>query len=323
MGNPYITPQTAVILCAVTYVTDPQTTIGEYLPGWKIVWNGIETEDGNYAFIATDADNSVYALAIRGSLPPKEIFTSWDAFANWVLEDLDVITQDAWPYATTANPLIANGTNTAFNNVANMQDSFGSAYTAGNYLSSYAVANNIPVIIAGHSLGGNIANVFSSYFVTAIAAVNNFTETYLYTFAAPAAGNSDFATDLDNKLVTAWHYENDNDIIPKFPVFLTMIIAAALYIPAPSSGGITVTYKGVTISLREAFIGLAILLEPYGYQQQADNYTVFPNNIDEQYTANTIGDYFYQVGYQHGLDNYAAYLGITLPLDAVEKSRLV
>ena len=317
-----ISPQTAVLLCAVTYVSDPVNTISQYLPGWQIVWNGIQTEDGNYAFIATNDSYDVYALAVRGSLPPADIFSNWDAFANWVLEDLDVITQVTWPYAATPNPLIANGTNTAFNNLMNMQDSFGSGTTAEYYLRDNAVANNIPVIITGHSLGGNIANVFTSYFITDIADSYGFTGTYLYTFAAPAAGNADYANDLDNKLANAWHYENVNDIIPKFPTFFGVASVGLLYIPSPAASEISVTYKGVEITLREGFIALAAVLELYGYQQQERNYAVFFNELDSQYSSNTLDDFFMQVAYQHGLDNYARYVGVTLPAEAVEKSRL-
>jgi len=64
--------------------------------------------------------------------------------------------------------------------------------------------------------------VFASYFVTAMAKPHNFQHTYLYTFAAPGAGNADYANNLDSKLANAWHYENANDIIPKFPHFLAL-----------------------------------------------------------------------------------------------------
>ncbi|HWB23986.1 MAG TPA: lipase family protein [Chitinophagaceae bacterium] len=321
MANPSITPQNAVLLAAVAYLSTPVQEIGQYLPGWKIVWNGIETTDGNYAFIATDATNSVYAFAVRGSLPPFDIFKNWDAFANWVIEDLDVITRVSWSYSANSGALIANGTNTAFNNIQAMVDSFGSGQSAASYLHYNAVANNIPVMIAGHSLGGNIANIFSSYFVTAIAAHHNFTQTYLYTFAAPAAGNEAYATDLDTKLPNAWHYDNDNDIIPKFPVFDRVLLVAFLYIPSPAASQISVMYKNITITLREGFIALAAVLEFYGYRQQANNYIIFPNGLSSQYMANTFSDYIGQVGYQHGLGNYASYLGVVLPLEAVIKSR--
>jgi len=100
------------------------------------------------------------------------------------------------------------------------------------------------------------------------------------------------------------------------------VLVALLFAPSPSAAQITITYKGATISLREGFIGIAAILELYHYQQQSHNYTVFPNGLSSQFISNTLTDYFGQVGYQHGLDNYANYLGVVLPLEAVVKSRL-
>lgn len=306
------TAKTAVQLCAVTYSQDPVNDIGTYLKGWSIVWNGTETTDGNYAFIALDPTGEYYALAIKGSLPPFDI--SWDAFANWILEDLDVVTRVAWPYAATSGALIASGTNRAFNNMLAMQDTLGSNESIFDYLQNNAVKGNKQVIITGHSLGGNAANVYASYFISALAKANiQFSNTSLFTFAAPAAGNGAFATDLDTKLPDAWHFENAEDIVPKFPAAVSAIKVAYLYNPGPSASAITVTYKGHTVSLKEGVLLLTGALFLYDYQQQADNYSIFSNPLDSSYAANTIGDWFDQAGAQHAVINYANYLGATLP----------
>ncbi|GAA3954939.1 hypothetical protein GO495_28420 [Chitinophaga oryziterrae] len=318
--------QTAVMLSAVTYSTDPQQDIDTLLPGWSIVWDGIQTSDGNYAFIATDPSEEYYALAVRGSLPPFDVFDNWDAFANWVLEDLDVITQVSWPYLASGNgsALISQGAYTSFDNVLNMQDQLGSGQLIFDYLKNNAVIPGKQIIITGHSLGGNIANVYASYFVTSIAQENYTSDNIsLFTFAAPAAGNSDFATDLDNKISTAWHYENANDIVPKFPASFSVLLTAFLFDPAPSASEITVNYQGYTISLREAFILLSGVFYFYGYQQPSLNYTVFPNALDENYQSNTLEDWFDQAGAQHALSNYAGYLGVTLGSQLAKQSSIV
>lgn len=319
-SNPPAGAQNAVLLSFVTYSANPVNDIISYLPGWKIVWNGIQTSDGNYAFIAVDPTEEIYALAIRGSLPPQDIFKNWDSFANWILEDLDVITQVSWAYATTAKPLISSGANTSFTNLLNMQDALGSGLSVTNYLVSNVIKPGKQLIITGHSLGGNIANVFTSYFITTITqssySANNVA---LFTFAAPAAGNGDFATDLDSKLPTAWHYQNANDIVPNFPVSDTILLTGFLYIPSPAASAITVTYKGHTVSLREAFILLAGVFLFYGYQQQANNYTIFNTDLYTEYEENTAEDWFAQEGAQHAVSNYAAYLGVMLPILSVEQ----
>jgi len=327
-NSPLDTQQTAVLLAALTYSSDPQTDIATYLPGWSIVWNGTQSYDGNYAFIALDPAATTYALAIRGSLPPFDVFNNWNAFANWVLEDLDVVTRVSWPYAATSNPLISNGANTAFTNMQQMVDQLGSGLSIYEYLKANAVQpdNGKQVLITGHSLGGNIANVYASYFVTALAgdgypAFND--STSLVTFAAPAPGNADFATDLDAKITNAWHYENDQDIVPKFPHYSTVLLVGFMYIGGPSAKEITTTLDGVTVSLRDAFMTLAGILLAYGYQQQGRNYTVFSNPIDSAFTQNTLTDFFSQAGAQHEVVNYANNLNVVLPLPLVAESRMV
>lgn len=309
--------QIAVLLCGLSY-NDPQTNIDTYLPGWSIVWDGVVTSDGNYAFIAANSDYSIYALAIRGSLPPFDVVKDWDAFANWVLEDMDVITTVDWTYISpsTSNAKITAGANRAFSQVNSMQDTMNlSGPGIFDYLQTNAVANNKQVIITGHSLGGNIANVFASYFISSLIGTTPSIAdiTTLVTFAAPAAGNGAFATDLDGKLSNAWHYANDNDIVPKFPVDSSVLEIGLMYIGGPSSGSITVTYKGKTLSLREAFILLAGAFLIYGYAQQSLNYKPFYVATDSQYTQNTFEDFFQQAGYQHEVMHYASTLGITLP----------
>lgn len=330
-GNPATlsNQQIAVLLCGLSY-GNPQADIDSYLPGWNVVWDGTVTSDGNYAFIATNPDSSIYALAIRGSLPPFDVVKDWDAFANWVLEDMDVITTVDWAYVSpsTTNAKITAGANLAFNQVKGMKNTNDpNGPGIFDYLQANAVANGKQVIITGHSLGGNAANVSASYFISSlISSTPTIADlTSLVTFAAPAAGNSAYAADLDNKLSNAWHYANDNDIVPKFPVDLSVLEIALMYVGGPSSGSITVTYKGKTLSLREAFIMLAGAFWIYGYAQQNLNYESFTAGIDSQYTQNTFEDFFQQAGYQHEVMHYASNLGITLPSIStlVEQAKLV
>ena len=306
-------PQTGVILANLAYSNQLATDLQTALPNWTLEWQGTVTADGNTAFIASDPSGEYYALAFRGSLPPFDVLKDWNAFANWILEDMDVITEQPWPYVSAGNTAnISSGANTAFNNVLAMTNeiSGGSTDSILTYLQTNAVNNQKNVIIAGHSLGGNIANVYASYFASSNAGFNNI---YLYTYAAPAPGDSGFAQDLDNKITNAWHYENLNDIVPKFPVTISIILGAVfLYSPAPYSGDITTTYKGLTVSLRDGILLLAGALSLYGYTQQALNYQTFPNPLDLTYETNTMEDWFEQAGAQHALPNYATYLGVTL-----------
>lgn len=304
----------AVLLSYVTYDPDPVKDITTYLPGWEVVWSGIETYDGNYAFIAQQTGTNTYALAIRGSLPPQDIFKKWDAFANWVIQDMDVVVTASWPYANNPDAIIAQGTANAFSNIQGMQDALGSGLTITEYLGKYVVAPGHQLIITGHSLGGNIANVYASFFVSNFANTGySVSNVSLFTFAAPAAGNAAYANDLDAKLPNAWHYHNFNDIVPCFPVSLMVGTVAYHYIPQPDAGAISFTLDGKTVTLREAFLILAGTFYLYGYQQQSNNYFIFNTQLDPDYTSNTVTDFFQQVGSQHHLQHYATFLGVTIP----------
>ena len=312
-GDQLANAQVAVQLCALASAADPVNEIDNLLPGWEIVWNGKQTIDCNYAFVAKNADGN-YALAIRGSVPPFGNFNDWDVFANWVLEDLDVVTMSQWSFASTPKPLISTGASIAFTNLLFMTDTLGSNQFVTDFLLANAVGNGKQLMITGHSLGGNIASVFASYYVEILKKKGQSTSNVsLFTFAAPAAGNADFATDLDAKLPTAWHYENLNDLVPKFPVFAGLVVTSLMYIPQPTASDIYLSYKDQKMSLREAFLLLAGALLQQGYQQPSNNYTLFNTDLYSKYEDNTVEAWFDQAGAQHQIINYAKYLGVKLP----------
>lgn len=308
---------TAVWLCFVTYSTNPVNEIGQYLPGWQIVWNGVQTFDGNYAFIASDATGENFALTIRGSLPPKDIFSNWDVFANWILEDLNVVTQSKWPYTspTVSDAVVSSGAYLAFTNMECMKDSLGSGLSILQFLQQHVINAGKKLLITGHSLGGNMANVYASYLVQQISVTGYVaSKLSLFTFAAPASGNSSFVQDLDDKLPNAWHYQNANDIIPNCPVAARIILTGLLYTPQPAAYKISVTFKGLTVTLQEAFLMLGGIFLLYDYQQENNHYVIFGTDLYPEYEDNTPEDWFAQAGAQHALSNYAGFLGIDLPV---------
>lgn len=312
-GNEFA--KTAVQLCSMTLSANPVKDIENLMPDWKIVWNGIETAVANYAFIAVDKPGENYVLAIRGSVPDDGTFSDWDVFANWVLEDLGVGTQASWLYASTPQARISTGAFLGFMSMLDMKDSLGSGLSITDYLLANITGKGKKLTITGHSLGGNIANVYSSFYVQLLMQQGRPTDNIsLYTFAAPAAGNADFATDLDAKLPAAWHYHNINDIVPNFPVFDRLVFTSLMYLPQPLAAEITVNYNGSTVTLREAFLMLAGAFQQLGYQQPTNNYTFFSTDLDTDFESNTVGDWFGQAGIQHQLFNYANYLGVKLPV---------
>jgi triacylglycerol lipase len=311
-GSTQTDAQNAILLCSYSELTNPGALSG-YMKGWEIVWKGTESKDGNYAFIATDAPRENYVMTIAGSLMGN-LLTDWDAFANWVLEDFNVFFRKKWSYATTPNAHISAGADLGFTNVLNMQDSRQPGLTITDYLVTNAIKKGKKVIITGHSLGGNIANVFASYFISYLNTGKLSTSNVsLYTFAAPAPGNADFATDLDAKLPNAWHYQSALDIIPHFPVAANIFDVGDMYQPNPAASAIKITYQGKTMTLREGILVLGGILLPYNYTQQANNYTIFNTaKLNSNFKANTMGDWLKQLGSQHAPSNYADYLRSTL-----------
>jgi len=323
-GDQQTAAKNAVKLCAVANAvnaTNPitDTNFNNLLPGWKIAWDGQQTAFANYAFIATDPAEEIYVLAIRGSLVDKNLI-DWDDFANWILEDFNVAKQVSWQFATTANAKISNGANIGFNNLLNMRDLGNPLLSVTDYLINNAVKKGKQVIITGHSLGGNIANVFASYFITTLTQTNLPSgNVSLYTFAAPAPGNGDFAKDLDAKLPTAWHYQSLNDAIPNFPVASDIRQLVKWYSPAPAAAAISFTNKeGKIIQLVDAIntladlLSLTELLSMSAYKQQANNYTTFQTDLYAKAQGNTLAGWLAQAAYQHQLFNYAGYLSVSL-----------
>ncbi|MBV8255271.1 MAG: hypothetical protein JO154_21910 [Chitinophaga sp.] len=306
----------AVQLCNVAIDTNPVKNIGTLMPGWKIVWNGGQVTDPNYAFVAIDVTGQKYALAIRGSVVPSDVFNQWDVFVDWVLEDLDVALA-YWPFASTAMPCISAGAYVAFTSLLLMQDTMGSGQSLADFLITHTAKQGKELIITGHSLGGNMANVYASYYAETLKRkglpLNNIS---LFTFAAPAPGNSDFAKDLDAKLPTAYHYQNLNDVVPYFPVAEGLAATGNLYNPHPAASAIKVTFNHKQITLQSAFQLLGELFLLAGYQQPKKNYITFTAKLFPELEKDNIQDWLGQAGFQHQLFNYANYLGVTLPAHA-------
>lgn len=335
-GNPMTDAQladatNAVNLCDAANKVSATDSIADIskLKNWTIVWNGQQTTDANYAYIALDPTQQIYVLAIRGSLVDLSNLLNWSDFANWILEDFSVVKQISWPYASTPNAKISKGAYLGFKNLMSMWNSLESILSVTDYLVNNAIKQGKRVIITGHSLGGNIANVYTSYFMTILKQVNLPSGTpppnvSLYTFAAPAPGNGDFAKDLDTKLPTAWHFQSDKDVIPNFPVPSAIQNLATWYSPdMPDATLINVIdLNGKPVFLNQAINDLAALLiltdilNWSNYKQQANNYTTFSTaKLLSQFQDNNLKFWFMQVLMQHQLYNYAGYLAYLASLE--------
>ena len=300
--------KTACLLSQIAYSKTVAEDLDQHLPGWKVVWDG-QPRGGNYTFIATNGTG--YAISIRGSL----LEFSWDAFQNWVYQDLNVTSLRDWPHTNDSSKArIAQGAWDGWQNLCNMTDK-----NTGISMLAFLESNTIietPILVVGHSLGGNLATVYASYLWQHFR--NNKKENNninVITFAAPAAGNYYFAIDFNKKFPNSLRFENKNDLVPKFPTSLGVSSLGDLYDSLPSASAVVVGYKSSTVPLSRAFtmIGFALnvleITAGGNYTQPCGEGKKFIFPLSGKNANNTIESWLSEAGYQHGMEQYARQLG--------------
>ncbi|MBI5371549.1 MAG: hypothetical protein HZA79_05925 [Sphingobacteriales bacterium] len=302
-----LTEDTACLLSQVAYCPDIPGALGRYMPGWQLLWEAAEL-NGNHAFVA--GNGREYALAIRGSL----LNFSWAAFQNWIYQDLHVAAQEKWPYtadSTTAS--VSEGAYTGWENLCNMQDKKTGQHLLP--LLDSLVAAGVPLLITGHSLGGNLATIYGSYLWKALKEKgrNNF-RVNVISFAAPAAGNAAFAEDFNKKFPASIRVENRYDIVPKFPTAPGIRSLGELYSDSLPAGEIEVGYKNLRIPLPKLFTllntGLTVLEFTSGlspYEQTNGNGTQINLPLSGKNSGREVLNWLDEAGYQHSIERYAGY----------------
>lgn len=311
---------TACVFSQIAYCPDPQQQLDKHLPEWKVIWNATAL-NGNHAFIATD--NEKYVIAIRGSL----IEFSWDAFENWIYQDLNIGSQEKWEYSNTSGAKISTGSYRGFQNLIKLKDKTSEKNILGFLQENIKDKNSI--IITGHSLGGNLATVLASYLSFKLKETNHTNEITVITFAAPAAGNTTFAKDFNAKFPQSVRIENEGDIVPKFPCASAVASLGKLYSTStststltltsssapPSASEITVGYKNVNTSLSNVFKGVSTIIAGLqlangfsNFTQTNEGGTIIKVKLSGKNNSNDVASWFAEAGYQHGIAQYAAAL---------------
>lgn len=302
------TPAMACTLSEITYCPTPEDSIARYLPDWKIIWSPPSVR-GNYAFIATDGNN--YAVAVRGSL----LSFTWDAFNNWIYQDMNVATQENWPYTDTAvKAKISSGAYSGWQNMMALKDTI--AHKTMRQVLDSVITPTTPLYFTGHSLGGNLATVFASWFYNDLKKMNHTAGPMnVITFAAPAAGNTAFATDFNRKFPAALRYENKNDMVPKFPLADEVGNLGRLFDKGPSAGDIMVGYKSATVSLSTVFTTMQYAIKGLeiftisAYRQPCGGGTQLDVPLSGKNNGKDAAAWFAEAGYQHSVEQYARAVG--------------
>jgi triacylglycerol lipase len=302
-----LTEDTACLLSQVAYCRDITGVLTQYMPGWKVIWEGKEA-NGNHAFVA--GNGREFALAIRGSL----IEFSWAAFQNWIYQDLHVTTQQDWPYAPdTLKARVSAGAYTGWQNLNSMPDINNGRLlpvTLDSLLDTGA-----RLLITGHSLGGNLASIYGSYISeTRKKSGKETTNINIITFAAPAAGNDGFARDFNLKFPGSIRVENRNDIVPKFPSPSGIAALGELYSDSLSAATIEVGYKNLQVPLTRVFsllkTSFSVLeftsdLSPYEQTNGKGKLISIP--LSGKNSGKEVINWLNEAGYQHSIARYAEF----------------
>ena len=157
--------------------------------------------DDGWAYVAEGKD--IIAIVFRGT----QSIENWHT--NFQVEMVN-------PPATDARLGVHKGFFKAFNDLADGTDGLHKTFER---LKAASQQGDIPIYIAGHSLGGALAQIASAVFgCDQIAAC--------YTFGSPRVGNSYF--DLWVK-APSYRVENYADIVPQIPWFAPQLPLPKLY----------------------------------------------------------------------------------------------
>jgi hypothetical protein len=198
---------------------------------WRVVWGpGLSANRANMLYVAGERSGSQLAVAVRG--------TDWSFWLNWLENFASLLPlvpfTSVLPSVSAGNPQIAAGTNVGLQLLLGAEASTLDGHQVDLTTFLRGQGDQAGIFVTGHSLGGCLASVLAPSLAQQLGTAKNFK---VYTFAAPSAGNRDFAS-YYNRLFTdaaaastAYRMFNDLDIVPHS--WATLAAIAAYYTPAP------------------------------------------------------------------------------------------
>lgn len=295
-------PESAVMmtLSGIAYSSDIggqlQNTSYATQGDWSVVWGPVDDAYGNLAYVAKSASSSKYALVIRGS----ETSFSFDTIYNWFY-NLYVTWQSQWPYLPTQpNAMLSYG---SWIQARNLIAAPWYRQTLGTFLTK-SVPKDATIAVAGHSLGGSLATVLASWisYVRGPEASQPDLSTEVYTFAAPSAGNEQFAAGFNARFPNSYRYWNTRDAVPR--AWESLLDLNSIY------DGIGISTPNWIQDTVYTLEGLLLASEwEYGscYQQPDEGGKPLNGSLSPLDT-----DYLGEVIYQHGVNVYLGLLNAPL-----------
>jgi hypothetical protein len=240
MATTYPNRQTMVSLSFLAYVDEtvlPQPTqqqmrsdiesalpkVSPALGPWSIVWGPVSytvpgavyPENMMYVAKLTGSAETQYGIAIRG--------TNGKVLLDWLLEDFDIVQTVPWSsFAPGAPGNISESTSIDLTVLLNMVDALTNQTLVAFLQSEIASAGSLPInlCVTGHSLGGVLASAVALYLRDAQKTWDPALKATVTTihFAAPTAGDSDFAAHSDQQFTYSGTCPLPNWLDPNVPV---------------------------------------------------------------------------------------------------------